>query len=89
MIMMMFMKPPKVLYKFLLLFAGISVINCDIQFAAVGLIEDAPKYGTYPHKISNDHYMDPCKACKLFDFLSLGPVFCLVNIVFLYTYFEK
>ena len=48
-------------------FFGITFINCDTsKVATVGLIEEAPKYGTYPHKSSNDNYMDPCKACKIF-----------------------
>ena len=34
------------------------------KHATVGLLENAPKYGTYPHKTSDDIYMDPCKACK-------------------------
>ena len=32
--------------------------------ATVGLLENAPKYGVYPHKTSDDIYMNPCKACK-------------------------
>ncbi|XP_052268222.1 bone morphogenetic protein 1 homolog [Dreissena polymorpha] len=36
-------------------------VICD-STARSGLIENAPKYGTYPHKTSNDIYMDPCKA---------------------------
>jgi hypothetical protein len=38
--------------------------DVDIKPASVGLIEEAIQYGTYPHKISDDSYMDPCKACK-------------------------
>ena len=51
---------------FILQCFGVSVINCHINKpASVGLLENAPKYGAFPYKSSNDHYMDPCKACKL------------------------
>lgn len=40
-------------------------VNCE-RHARVRLVENAPEYGTYPHKTSNDIYMDPCKACKFF-----------------------
>ena len=47
----------------LLLLQGVVCVYCERR-AKVGLIENAPSYGTYPHKTSNDIYMDPCKACK-------------------------
>lgn len=49
---------------FILQIFGVSLVTCDKKHASVGLIENAPKYGTFPHKSSNDQYMDPCKACK-------------------------
>lgn len=54
----------------------VSFVECDkdIKLASVGLFEEAPEYGTYPYKTSEDHYMDPCKACKFvntFDFFSI------------------
>ncbi|XP_053392429.1 tolloid-like protein 1 isoform X5 [Mercenaria mercenaria] len=51
---------------------GVSFINCDIKRASVGLIENAPKYGTYPHKSSNDHYMDPCKAYSFWGDIAMS-----------------
>jgi hypothetical protein len=51
---------------FILHFFGITFINCETKIASIGLLDDAPKYGTYPHKSSNDQYMDPCKACKIY-----------------------
>lgn len=44
-----------------ILFQGFICVCCEHR-AKVGLLENAPKYGTYPHKTSDDIYMDPCKA---------------------------
>lgn len=48
---------------FILQIFGFSIVACEKR-ASVGNIDNAPKYGTYPHKCSNDQFMDPCKACK-------------------------
>lgn len=43
-----------------------------MQSASVGLIDNAPKYGTFPHKTSNDQYMDPCKAYGFWGDIALS-----------------
>lgn len=45
-------------------FFGVSTVISGTKHASVGLIENAPRYGTYEHRSSKDQYMDPCKACK-------------------------
>lgn len=59
------------IYLILTIF-GVSFVTCDTKHASVGLIEDAPKYGTYPHKSSTDEYMDPCKAYSFWGDIAMS-----------------